>query len=275
MPDLLPAAREHRSGGDAGSGCAADRRRRAVLLLPVVWVLSAAAPPAARAQPASRGAAAGTADTGKRLRIGVVGSGRIGSAVGARWVKAGHEVMFASRHPEQLKPLTDRLGPRARAGTVAEAVAFGDVVLMAVPYGALPDIGREHGKAMAGKVVLDAMNAYRGRDGVVADEVAAKGIGATTARYLPGARIVRAFNSMSATNFSSPEHPAEGPIAIPLAGDDTQALRVASQLVRDAGFEPVVIGGLSTSDRFAPGGPLFQQVGSAADMRRKMQGSAR
>ena len=76
------------------------------------------------------------------MKIGVIGSGRIGSTIGGLWVKAGHEVMFSDRDPEQVKRAIDGLGPiaQARAGSVAEAVAFGDAVLIAVPYGALPAI---------------------------------------------------------------------------------------------------------------------------------------
>ena len=78
----------------------------------------------------------------KSMKIGVIGSGRIGSTIGGLWVKAGHEVMFSDRDPEQVKRAIDGLGPelrpKARAGSVAEAVAFGDAVLIAVPYMALP-----------------------------------------------------------------------------------------------------------------------------------------
>ncbi len=76
-------------------------------------------------------------------KIGVIGSGRIGGTVGGLFVKAGHPVMFSSRHPESLKNLTDSLGPLAQAGTVAQAVAFADVLLLAVPYSAVPEVGQQ------------------------------------------------------------------------------------------------------------------------------------
>src|SRR5690348_5004727 len=72
------------------------------------------------------------------VKIGTIGAGNIGSTLGTLWIKSGHPVLFSSRHPEQLKSLVDSLGPLARAGTVTQALAFGDVVLMAVPYGAYP-----------------------------------------------------------------------------------------------------------------------------------------
>jgi predicted dinucleotide-binding enzyme len=221
----------------------------------------AALPGAPRAQPAV---------AARPMRIGVIGAGRLGGAVGSLWVKAGHEVRFASRHPEELKPLVDGLGGRASAGTVAEAIAFGEVLLLAVPYRAVPEVGKEHAAAMRGKVVLDATNAFRERDGAAGEEAIANGIGLTTAKYLPGARVVRAFNFTGAAEFTRDSNRPEGRIAVPIAGDDRAALDIASQLVRDAGFEPVVVGGLSTANRFAPGGPLFRQMGSADEMRKRL-----
>src|SRR3984885_16113987 len=85
-----------------------------------------------------------------KLRIGVIGSGRIGGTIGGLWVKAGHPVLFSSRHPEELKDMIASLGPLARAGTVAQAVDFGTVIFVAVPYGALPQIGQENGAALKG-----------------------------------------------------------------------------------------------------------------------------
>src|SRR4026209_789712 len=100
------------------------------------------------------------------LKIGSVGAGRMGSALGGLFVKAGHPVMFSSRHPENLTDLVQRLGPLAQAGTVEQAIAFGDVVVMVVPYTALEEIGRAHGPALAAKpLVLDICNPIARRDG--------------------------------------------------------------------------------------------------------------
>src|SRR5215467_562530 len=98
----------------------ADHDRRTFLQLAGVGLgVAALAGHPARAQ----------AQTTSPLKIGSVGAGRMGSALGALFVKAGHPVMFSSRHPDQLKDMVTGLGPLAKAGTVAEAVAFGDVVL--------------------------------------------------------------------------------------------------------------------------------------------------
>ena len=93
-----------------------------------------------------------------KLKIGVIGAGHIGGTVGSLWVKAGHPVLFSSRHPEELKDLVAGLGPLAHAGTVDQAIVFGNVIFMAVPYGALPQIGQNYGTALKGKIVLDAEN---------------------------------------------------------------------------------------------------------------------
>src|SRR6185503_4310817 len=81
--------------------------------------------------------------TASHAKIGIIGSGNIGGTLAALWVKSGHEVMISSRHPDQLKQLAERLGPKARVGTPAEAAAFGDVVVISVPYKATPEVGHD------------------------------------------------------------------------------------------------------------------------------------
>jgi hypothetical protein len=208
---------------------------------------------------------------GAPLKIGIIGAGHIGSTVGGLWVKSGHPVMFSSRHPEELASMVQGLGPLAKSGTVAEAVAFGDVVFIAVPYGAYPQIGKDFGSALAGKVVLDAGNAVAARDGEITAEAKEEGIGVTSAKYLPGAKIVRAFNSMGYKYFASESNRAGDRMAIPLAGDDKDALTVASTLVHDAGFDPVVIGPLARAKDFAQGNPLYGKQYTAAEMRKQAE----
>jgi predicted dinucleotide-binding enzyme len=204
------------------------------------------------------------------LKIGIIGSGHIGSTVGTLWVKSGHPVMFSSRHPDELKPLVDGLGSLAKSGTVGEAIEFGDVVFIAVPYMAYPQIGKDYGEKLSGKVVLDAGNATERRDGAdLANEAKEEGIGVLSAKYLPGAKIVRAFNSMGYTNFVSQANRAGDRMAIPIAGDDKDAIATASTLVHDAGFDPVVIGGLARAKDFQQGSPLYGLQLTAAEMRAK------
>jgi 8-hydroxy-5-deazaflavin:NADPH oxidoreductase len=212
-----------------------------------------------------------TPTTGSPLKIGTIGSGNIGSTLGTLWVKSGHPVMFSSRHPEQLKSLADGLGPLAHTGTVSAALAFGDVVLMAVPYGAYPQIAKDYGKEFVGKIVIDAGNAVIARDGEIAKPARENGVGLTSAKLFPGARIVRAFNILGSGRVASLSNRPEGRIAIPMAGDDQEALKVASALVRDAGFEPVILGSLQRSKVFEQGGPLYGAQMSAQEMRERLK----
>jgi predicted dinucleotide-binding enzyme len=206
-----------------------------------------------------------------QMRIGVIGSGNIGGTVGALWVKAGHRVLFSSRHPEQLKKLVDDLGPLAGAGSVKEALNFGDVIFIAVPYGAYPQIGRDHTGAFRNKIVLDAGNAVTGRDGEIVAEAAAQGIGITSAKYLAGARIVRAFNTLNYRTLAREANRAGSRLAIPIAGDDKEALTVASTLVRDAGFDSVVVGSLQDAKHFARGAALYGLEMNADEMQQRVK----
>lgn len=208
---------------------------------------------------------------GSALRIGTIGAGRIGGTVGGLWVRAGHPVMFSSKDPQEGQALAARLGPPARAGSVAEAIAFGEVVFLAVPYGAMPEIGREYGQALKGKIVLDAGNAIAARDGPIADEADREGIGLTSQKHLPGTRLVRAFNTIAYTILASEAGRADPKLPIPIAGDDAEAVKVAAALVRDAGFEPVIAGGLVEARRFQRGAPGYGPSANAAELRRKLR----
>jgi len=208
---------------------------------------------------------------GSKLRIGVIGSGHIGGTIGGLWVKAGHPVLFSSRHPDELKNLVAGLGPLARAGTVAEAIAFGDVLFVAIPYGALPQLGQDYGAALKGKIVLDAGNATAARDGAtIADEVEHSGIGITSQKFLPGTHLVRAFNTLPYMIFAREANRPDPKLAIPIAGDDPEAVRVATGLVRDAGFEPVIVGKLADASRFQRGQPGYGQAVTAAELKQKL-----
>src|SRR5262249_17812596 len=134
--------------------------------------------------------------SGGKLRIGIIGSGHIGGAIGGVWGKAGPPGLFSSPHSGELKDFVGGAGPPGPHGTVSQAVAFGDALFFAVPYGALPQLGRDYGGALQGKIVLDACNAVPARDGVIADEVEREGVGITSQKYLPGTHLVRAFNTL-------------------------------------------------------------------------------
>jgi predicted dinucleotide-binding enzyme len=212
---------------------------------------------------------------GRSMKIGVIGSGRIGSTIGALWVKAGHEVMFSDRDAEQVKRAIEALEPefkaRARAGSVAEAAAFGDAILIAVPYAALPAVQQQVGAQLKGKVVLDPNNPVPSRDGELGAKAREKGAGVSTAALLPGARVVRAFNSWGYSVMAREANRPAPRMAIPVAADDAAALKLGMQLVADAGFDPVAAGSLAASKAFDLGSSVSGRVLTAAEMRQALQ----
>ena len=194
------------------------------------------------------------ANAGK-MKIGIVGSGRVGGGIGGVWVKAGHEVMFSSRHIENDEALAASLGENAHAGTPRQAAAFGEVVMISVPYAALPEVGKDLKALLRGKIVIDTCNPFVWRDGEIATWAREKGAGLASAELVPGARIVRAFNAIGAARMST-AHQDPGRIGMPIASDDAEAIVVASKLIRDIGYEPVVIGDLKMGKYLMPGTPL-------------------
>ena len=191
----------------------------------------------------------------EKLKIGMIGSGNVGSALGSVWAKAGYPVMFSSRTLENDKALAEKLGPNVRAGTPKDAAAFGDVLVFSVPYRALPELGKSLASAIKGKIVIDACNPFPGRDGEIADWARQKGAGIASAELLPGTRIVRAFNAVGAARMGN-VHLEPKRIGMPIAGDDKEAIEVASRLIHEIGFEPVLIGGLDRGKFLMPGTPL-------------------
>src|SRR5579863_8746320 len=159
-------------------------RRELINLLTIGFTLTSVAAPGAFAQASSLSS----------IKIATIGAGREGGALGTLYAKLGHPVLFSSRHPEQLKDLVAAAGPTARAGTVAEAVAFGDVIFLVVPYTAVEQIGRDFGTALAAKpLIFDVSNPIPRRDGQdIANRVAREGgPGLVTAKLLKSARVVR------------------------------------------------------------------------------------
>lgn len=201
------------------------------------------------------------------VKIGLIGSGRQGGAIGLLWAKAGHEVFFSSRHPENLKDLVAQAGPKARAGLPEEAAQFGEVILIAVPYGVTPQIGRDYGKYMQGKIVIDVGNPRVDRDGEVGKDGLARGTGVTSKEHLPGVRLVRALNALSFTQVTKEAHRPGEKLGIPIASDDLAAIAMTVRLVTDAGFDPVVVGGLARAKEFDAGTAVYVKGLTAAQLR--------
>lgn len=208
----------------------------------------------------------------KISRIGIVGSGRIGGTLGILLAKAGYEILYSSRHPDTLKDLVKKAGPKAHAGTITEAIAFGDMVVLSTPLKALPALDAGTKEALKGKIVIDTSNPYPERDGVIAEQARKDpgGMGAFVSRLLPGARIVRAFNTVYFEDLRKTRNKKGESIGIPLASDDQEGLIVASELVEHAGLDPVVVGDLSTSKLFDVGTAVYATSASAKEIRDKL-----
>ena len=203
------------------------------------------------------------------MRIGIVGAGMIGSTVAKLWVDAGHEVRLSSRHPNELQPLVKQLGERASAGTPREAAEFGDVVMITVPLKAMPELARELGPSLAGKIVLDTGNAYEQRDSTFAREATRdpRGSAGWSASMFPRARWVKAFNTVYYKTLEKEAHRKGNQVGIPLASDDKEALDVAAGLIRDAGFDPVLVGDLTVGRKFEPGSAVYNTGMSGPELR--------
>jgi len=206
------------------------------------------------------------------IKIGIVGSGHIGGNLGILLARAGYEIFYSSRHPETLKDLVKTAGPKARAGNVAGAIAFGDVVILSLPLKALPTLDAGTKDALKDKIVIDTSNPYPERDGVIAEEARREpgGTGTLVARLLPGARIVRAFNTVYFEDLKKTINKNGEKIGIPIASDDQKGLKVVGELVKHAGLDPVVVGGLSTSKLFDVGTAVYATSASAKEINEKL-----
>ena len=207
-------------------------------------------------------------------KIGLIGAGMIGSTAARLFTDAGHEVAVSnSREPATLTELVRSLGPRARAMTPADAARWADVVLLAVPWRtpeALPPVD-----SVTGKIVIDAMNPYT-KDGKIAE------LGDTSSEHtrkrLPGARIVKAFNTIYYKHLADrgrKDLPLDERHAIFVAGDDAEAKQVVMRLIEDIGFGAVDTGSLVEGGRRQqPNTALYNKVLTVGDARALVSGSS-
>jgi predicted dinucleotide-binding enzyme len=159
--------------------------------------------------------------------------------------------------------------PRASAGYPDAAAFFGEVILLAVPPSAIPQIGEDFGHLMQGKVVIDLSNPRADRDGPITEEWMAMGTGLAMAQYLPGVRFVKAFNTLGARMLQGP--PATGDrIGVPIAGDDEEARAIVATLARDAGLDPVIVGPLERAREFDRGNDVWVSGMTAREVRESM-----
>jgi predicted dinucleotide-binding enzyme len=184
------------------------------------------------------------------VRIGIVGSGKIGGTLAKRFVDAGHEVAVSnSRGPETLAVLVEELGAQAQALTAEEAARFGELVVVSVPFGRYREVPAD---AVAGKVVIDTNNYYPRRDGRFEDLDSDQTTSSELLQaHLPGARVVKAFNAILWSRLRDDARPAGDPerLGIPISGDDEQAKETVAQLIDEIGFDPVDAGTLAEGGR--------------------------
>jgi 8-hydroxy-5-deazaflavin:NADPH oxidoreductase len=203
------------------------------------------------------------------VRIGLIGTGRIGSTVARLAIVAGHDVVLAnSRGPQTLAGLVSELGAdHASAATAADAAVAGDLVVVTIPmksYASVP------AQPLVGKVVVDTNNYYPARDG----HIAAMDDGSTTSsemlqEHLRGSRVVKAFNTIQHEQLGSEGRPSgsAGRRALPIAGDDPQARRTVAALIETFGFDVIDAGVLAEGFRFQPGTAAYNVRQTADELR--------
>jgi predicted dinucleotide-binding enzyme len=189
------------------------------------------------------------------MRIGIIGAGNIGHALAVRFAAAGHQVMLSnSRGPDTLTAVVASIPGDVRAGTVPEAARFGEVVAVAIPLRAIGDLPPD---PFAGRLVVDANNYWPQRDGHILELDADRTTSSELlASRLPGATVVKAFNTIHYRRLlddSHPELPAADRLEVPVAGDDAGAKRMVIDLIDQIGFTGVDAGTLAEGRRLQPG----------------------
>jgi len=192
------------------------------------------------------------------MRIGVIGAGHIGGTAAKLFVKAGYEVAVAnSRGPSSLTSLVDSLGPKARAASPEEAVKFGEVVLLAIPWRRKEEL--PPGELFAGKIIIDAMNPYSSIGRIV--DLGKSTSSEEVAKQMPKARFVKAFNTLGWKTLETGSRPTDPPqdrLAIFIAGDDREAKAVVAKLIEGIGFASIDTGSLREGGRRQePGSPIY------------------
>ena len=208
--------------------------------------------------------------------IGLIGAGHIGGQLARLAVQHGYNVVVSnSRGPETLKDLVRELGPRARAGTVAQAAEAGDIVVVTIPLKSIADVPAP---PLAGKIVIDTNNYYPQRDGHIAELDREQ---TTTAellqRHLPSSKVVKAFNHIYAAELTTHGQPAGTPNrrALAIAGNDAEAKKVVAQLIDQFGFDVVDMGGLAESWRIQRDTPGYGPRRTAEELRRDLAAAQR
>ncbi|MDB5526654.1 MAG: luxA 1 [Rhizobium sp.] len=189
--------------------------------------------------------------------IGILGAGRVGTALARRAIAAGYEVRIAtSKPPEDIALLLEIMAPGAKAGSVEAVIDAGDIVVLALPLSRYRALQAD---LFEGKIVVDVMNYWAPTDGTIVEFEGQASSSEVIQDYLPGARLVRSFNHMGYHEIDEEArligHPDRRALA--LAGNDPQARAVVADFIDRLGFDPVDAGELAASQGFATGTPVF------------------
>jgi hypothetical protein len=201
------------------------------------------------------------------MKIGIIGSGRIGGALGKIWAAGGHQIMFSgSRDEQKLQALAQSAGVNASTGSPAQAAQFGDVVLLAVPWHQVDNALAKLNEVIAsvgsleGKILIDATNPLNPESTILEIGWSNSG-GEEVARRAKGAKVVKAYNTVGA-NILESESRKFGDVTPVLffCGDDAQSKSVVAMLIADSGFEPLDVGGIQTSRFLEPMEQLWVEI---------------
>jgi predicted dinucleotide-binding enzyme len=200
------------------------------------------------------------------MKIAIIGAGKLGGALGRSWAKAGHTIIFGVRNPGggKTQPPLAEIGASASSAVVPDAVRSGDVVVLATPWEAVPDVLAAMGD-LKGKIIIDSTNPlFLNAEGSLSLSLGSSTSGAEEiARLAPGARVAKAFNMYGWENFADSSYPGYGDLKPLLfhCSDDDEAKEVVEKLARDIGFEPIDTGGLGMARSLEPLALLWIRLG--------------
>lgn len=195
------------------------------------------------------------------MKIGIWGTGRMGSGLGKLWAAKGHEIMFGSRSPANAQRLAQSMGANVQGGSVADAAAFGEVLLLAIPWTSAEEMLKSVG-SLKGKTLIDLMNSWGsgwmpaiGHTTSVAEQVAT---------WAPDAHVVKAFNGIYAEHLGNSKFEGYDE-SLFFCGDNADSKAKVAQLGRDAGLDPVDCGELAVARLVEPLAFLWMQLAFNSD----------